>query len=185
MKLKYKTNFVGYFPVLRAIQLLLKNQGVTFTELGAYICFVAQADFDKRHPNYRIILRDDSELAKEWGCSISTVNRRRNELISKGLLIKKDGVTKVANFYLFEMEWAKIFAKLPQSTLQTLFAKEQEEVAKEEFFVAEMQKKQVQKGTQSFNVSSKGELGLSNEDIIDILSTSIDVDNDEREKNEK
>lgn len=173
MKLKYKTNFTGYLPILRGIQLLLKNNTLNFTQLGAYICFAAQADFDRRHTNYRVILRDDYELAKEWGCSPSTVNRRRKELIHKGLLKQEDGLTKISNFYMFEMEWVKIFAKLPLPTLQVLFTKTQEEVAKEEFVIAKMKEKQLQRDTQSFNTSSKGELRLSNQDISD---SNSDID---------
>jgi len=168
MKLKYKTNFVGYIPILRGIQLLLKNKTLNFTQLGAYLCFVAQADFDRKHKNFRIILRDDYELASEWNCSPSTVYRRRMELIKKGLLIEEDGVTKVTNFYMFELEWVKILAKLPLSTMQSLFTESQEEVAKEEFVIAEMHKKQDQKARQSSNNSSKGELGFSNTELKDL-----------------
>ena len=49
MKIKHKTNYVGYFPILRGIQLLLKNGVLSFAELGAYICFASQVDFDNRH----------------------------------------------------------------------------------------------------------------------------------------
>ncbi len=168
MKIKYKTNFSGYFAILRGIQLLLKNGTLNFTQLGAYICFVAQADFDERHPNFKVILRDDNELAKEWGCNAVTVYRNRKALIQKGLLIEEDGLTKVPNFFIFQIIWVKIFAKLPLTTLQTLFTKTQDDLAKEKFMIADMQRKQVQKQSQSSKVSSKGDLGLSDEEIDEI-----------------
>jgi len=168
MNIKYKTNFSGYLPILRGVQLLLKNKTLNFTQLGAYICFAMQADFDRRHKLHSVIIRDDYELAKELNCSSSTINRRRKELIKKGLLLEIDGMTKITNFYTFEMSWIKIFAKLPPSSLQLLFAQLSEDVEKMDFFVAEMHNKQDQKGSQSSNNSFKGELGLSDQDIKDM-----------------
>src|SRR3989344_4736658 len=131
MKIKYKANFKGYIPVLRSLQLLLKNKTLTFAQLGAYICFVAQADFDNKHRNYTVVVRDDYELAKEWSCSPSTVHRQRKELISKGLLYEEDGLTRIKNFALFELGWVKSsFAKLPPALVKSFFAKTLEESAK-------------------------------------------------------
>lgn len=186
MKLKYKTNFSGYLPILRGLLLLLKNHTLNFTQLGIYICLVSQVDFDDKHDNYKILIRDDAELAKEWGVDASTIYRHRRSLIKKGLFIERDGLTVLPNFHIFQLEWVKIFAKLPYSTLQTLFTELQEDIEKEQFFIAEVQKKQDQKDTQSFNVSSKGELSSSTkdnsyvneyEDIDNILS---EVDNENR-----
>lgn len=165
MKVHYKINFVGYIFVLRGILLLLREKDFGFTQLGAYIAFVMQADFDKRHPNYRIIIRDDKELSKAWGCSLSTVHRQRKTLIRLGLLEEKDGTTSVTNYYLFDKEFVRLFAKLSESTLKGLFATSHKEVEKKEYFIAEMQRRQPQKSDQSSNFPSKGELGLSDEDI--------------------
>lgn len=177
MKLRYDANFKGYFPILRGVQLLLKNQPLTFIQLGAYVCFVAQADFDRRHKNYGIIIRDDETLAKEWGYSSTTVYRNRKQLIKKGLLTEKDGLTRVTNFHMFDLEWVKLFAKQELTTLQTLFTKPQEEVAKEEFFIAELQKRKPQDTVQSSSISSKGELGLLQEEIVDIDEVMNSIDN--------
>lgn len=174
MKLKYNANFKGYFPILRGIQLLLKSLPLTLTQLGIYICFVAQADFDSRHKNYGIIIRDDETLAKGWGLSPTTVYRNRKQLIKKGLLTEIDGLTKVTNFYMFDLEWARLFGKQELSTLQTLFTKSQEEVAKEEFFIAELQKSKLQNTTQSSSISSKGELGLPNKEEIEDIESIIE-----------
>ncbi len=165
MKITYKPNFVGYISVLRGIQHLLNNPDFGFTQLGAYIAFVMQADFDRRHDNYRIIIRDDQVLAKAWGCSISTVHRRRKELIKLGLLTEKEGLTIVTNYHVFEREWIKIFAKFPTSIMKVLFATSQKQIENENYFIAEMQTRQPQKSDQSSNFPSKGELGLSDEDI--------------------
>ena len=70
---------------------------------------------------------------------------------------------------MFELEWVKVFAKLPVSTLQTLFAKEQDKVEEMDFFVAKMHDKQIQKGSQSSNFPFKGELGLSEQSIQDTI----------------
>jgi hypothetical protein len=166
MKIKFKANYSGYIPVLRAILYLLKDKTLNFTQLGAYIAFVMQADWYHKHQNYGLIIRDDYELAKEWGVSPSTVNRRRNELIEKGLLqVNADGITRVTNISIFELSMAKTYAKVTHPILQTFFAKTEDEVANEVQSIAEMLERQTQKGIQSSNISSKGELGSSNEDL--------------------
>lgn len=182
MKLRYDPNFKGYLPILRCIQLLLKNRPLTLAQLGAYICFVAQADFDRRHKNYGIIIRDDETLAKEWGFSPTTVYRNRKQLIKKGLLTERDGITRVTDFYMFDSDLVKLLAKQELSTLQALFTKPQEEVAKEEFLIAELQKRKPQNTTQSSNVSSKGELGLlPKEEIVDIDEVMNCIDNGKKD----
>lgn len=179
MKIEYKTNYNGYIPVLRAIQYLLKKKIITISQLGYYICFVSQADFDNRHLNYAVILRDDKELAKEWHCDISTIYRNRRLLINKGLLEQKNGLTLVTNYHAFELEWVKIFAKLPPATLQSLFIIPQEEIANNPIVIAQMQKNQPQTSTQSSNNSSKGQLGVSNFEDIDIDEISEEIEGEE------
>ncbi len=180
MKVNYKANFKGYTPILRGIQLLLKDKTLTLAQFGAYICFVFQADFDNTHNNYRVILRDDNELAKEWGCNPVTVYRKRKQLIAKGLLTERNGLTEVTNLFLFELEWVRVFVKFPLPILQTLFTKPQDEIAKEEYFIAEMQKRQPQNSPQSSNISFKGDLGLSKKDKYDVI-TDEDLDEIARE----
>lgn len=180
MKITYKANYAGYLVVLRAIQMLLKDGTLNFTQLGAFICFVAEADFDSRHPYYTVITRDDAELANAWGCNSSTVTRKRKELIRKGLLSSEDGLTKVTNFSLFELQWVKTYAKLKPTILQVLFAKTLSESAKEMEKIAIMQANQPQNDAQSFNISSKGELTSFDGDkeyIDSILDNEIDEEN--------
>lgn len=175
MKIKYEANFNGYFPVLRAIQLLLKSKKLNFSLLGAYICFISQADFDPKHANYTVITRDDYELSKKWGRSPSTVNRKRRELIDKGLLYEKDGLTRVKNFSMFELSWVKIYAKYPPSILESLFSLLLEEVAKIIEDIAETPNNQPQNSTQSFMVPSKGGLSLSDEEMERQLKDILDL----------
>lgn len=176
MKIKYKTNFAGYIPVLRSIQLLLKDHMLTFTQLGAFICFVSQADFDHRHPHYTVIIRDDYQLAEEWGCSPSTVHRRRKELIDKGLLNEKDGMTRVTNFTLFQLDWVKSpYAKLPPTIVKSFYAKSIEEVAKDVDSIAQTLETLPQEPPQSSNVPFKGNVRFSNSEYIDndLVSSEI------------
>lgn len=137
MKLKYRTNFSGYVCILRAVQLFLKDKTLNFTQLGAYLCFITQVDFDSRHPYYRVILRDDDELATEWGCSPTTVFRNRKYLISKGLLIEKEGHTEIPNFYVFELKLAQSLAKLPATFIKTFFTKTEDEITEFASSIAE------------------------------------------------
>jgi hypothetical protein len=166
---RYKTNFNGYLPILRSIQHLLKDNSLNFSQLGAFICFVAQADWDKRHIHYTTIIRDDTELAREWGCSLSTVNRKRKELIKLGLLLEEDGLTKITNLQLFELDFIKKCAKIPPTITKTFFAKKNGEVALIVETLAETQANQLQNNPQSSNVSFKDNLGLSDKEIEDIM----------------
>lgn len=145
MKIDYKTNFKGYFVLHRSFQYLLKSKKINFNQLGALICFVSQADFDKRHKNYGVLLRDDNELATEWSCDSSTIYRNRKILIKKGLLIERDGFTVIPNFILFELEWVKILANLPSSILQNVFVNPKEGIANMQEIIAEMQSARGQK----------------------------------------
>lgn len=176
MKIKYKTNFKGFVPVLRSIQLLLQDGTLNFTQLGAYVCFVSQADFDSKHSYYTVLIRDDYELAKAWGCSPSTVNRRRNELIQKGLLYEIDGVTRVTNFSLFEYSMIKTYAKVEPQLLKTFFAITIDEVAKKIESVAKMVNTQPQNTPQSFSDPSKEDISLSTTD------DNVVIDYDEVDK---
>jgi len=165
MKINYKSNSSGYFIILRALQSLFKSKGLNFTQFGAYICFISQVDFDAKHKNYGLITRDDQELAKEWNCSETTVFRNRKELINKGLLLYENGQTKVPNYYIFELKWAKVLVKIPITHLQDIISNPQDNMAELQSFIAKMEELQGQNGTQSFNVSSKSDLSFTLEDL--------------------
>ena len=165
MKIKYKTNFAGYFTVLRAIQYLLKEKTLNLTQLGAYICLVAQADHDPRHKLYGVILRDDGEIAKELGIDKTTIYLHRKEFIRKGLLVEDNGHTKVPNYYIFELKWVKGLAKAPDKYLQRLIEDPQRVIEDLQSLIEKIQQSQLQKQPQSSSVSSKSNLSSSNEDL--------------------
>ncbi len=156
MKVTFPVNYSGYISVLRSVLLLVKANILTLPQLGPYICFVMQADFDVRHGRYRIILRDDEQLANEFGVDPSTIYRYRKAFIKAGLLVEENGLTKVPNYYMFELDKVNKLAKLPVSQLQELFAKPQENFADIEQLIANSQTIQPAITVQSFNVPSKG-----------------------------
>lgn len=174
MKIEYKTNFAGYFTVLRAIQYLLKDKTLNLTLLGAYICLVAQADHDPRHKLYGVILRDDEEIANELGLDKTTIFNHRKKLIRKGLLVEDNGYTKVPNFYIFEHKWIKGLVKAPVRFLQRLIEDSQREIEDLPELIEKIQQAQLQNKPQSFSVSSKGDLSSSN-DYIGIDDSDKDL----------
>lgn len=158
MKKNYKTNFAGYFPFLRATLYLLKNKTLNLTQLGAYVCLIAQADHDFRHEQYGVILRDDVEIAKALGLDKTTIFIHRKGLIKKGLLVNVNGLTKVPNFYLFDLRWTKGLVKAPYRFLQHLIENPQREIEDLQELIEKIQQAQLQIRPQSFNVPSKGNL---------------------------
>lgn len=171
MKIKYKTKFGGYVPLLRATFYLIKNKTLSFAQFGAYIFLISQVDFDRRHKTYGVIIRDDYEIASELGCDSTTIYNQRKILIKKGLLQEKDGVTSVPNFYLFESEWVKLLSKLPPELFQELFVKPQGGIEQLQKVIEKTQSSQLQKQPQSFNISSKDNLSSSQDIQDDDLDT--------------
>lgn len=180
MKIVHKANFKGYITILRSIQYLLKDKTINFTQLGAFISFAAQADWDSRHPHYSVIIRDDAELAREWGCSVTTVSRKRKELIKIGVLYEKDGLTRIKNFSMFELKWLKTLANVPPTITKTFYAMTLDEVAESVDSIAKMHQVPPQNDTQSSNGPSKGELSSSDEDV-DVLNDYSDEESEENE----
>lgn len=156
MKVTYPINYSGYVPILRSILLLVKGGTLSLSQLGLYICFIMQADFDIRHDRYRTILRDDKQLADEFGINLTTVWRGRKEFIKTGLLREEKGITKAPNYFMFELEKVKKLTKLPISKLHELFAYPRENFAEIEQFIANMQTDQPAIAPQSSIGPSKG-----------------------------
>ena len=142
MKITYPINYSGYIPFLRRVMLLVKNRVISLQELGPYICFVMQADFDPRHRNYRVILRDDHQIAKELNISPTTAYRYRKTLIEAGLLKQEGSLTKVTNFKIFELEPVKRIAKIPHINPEDLFLTEEENFGDIEDFIANLKRNQ-------------------------------------------
>lgn len=134
MKIEYKTTYGGYLTILRSIQKLLGSKTLNFSSLGAYICFVMQADWDKRHPlTYGAITRSDKELSIAFGCDPSTINRQRKGLVRSGLLEISNNITYIKNLEIFEI--GNIKAVLQKKCVNTheFFLKSQSFVAKKLF----------------------------------------------------
>lgn len=171
MRIHYETNFAGYFTVLRAIQYLLKNKTLNLTQLGAYFCFVAQADYDSRHKLYGVITRDDEEIATKLGLDKTTIYHHRKQLIEKGLLVEENGLTKVPNFYIFEHKWVKGLVKAPVRYLQHLIENPQRVIENLQELIEKIQQAQLQNKPQSSSVSSKSNLSsfdTSSQEELDI-----------------
>lgn len=133
MKIKSKPSLKGYITLHRSIQTLLKDNIFDFTMFGAYIGFVLQADWDKKHPNYGCLLKTDSEIAGEWGVNPTTVWRKKNALVTKGFLnIRTDGLVHVTHINFFDHKFNQLVAPIPFSPMQEVSAKQQEEVAEEQ-----------------------------------------------------
>lgn len=180
MKINYKINFAGYFTVLRAIQYLLKDKTLNLTQLGAYICLVAQADYDSRHPLYGVITRDDNEIATELGLDKTTIYLHRKNLIAKDLLVEENGLTKVPNFYIFEHKWVKGLAKAPVRFLQHLIENPQRVIENLQELIGKIQQVQLQNKPQSSSVSSKSNLS-SSDNYLDLDEIDKFLSNQDKE----
>lgn len=141
MKITYPINYSGYVPLLRRVMLLVRANILSLPQLGTYIYFVMQADFDPRHRNYRVILRDDQQLAKELHLSPTTIYRHRKELIKSGLLKEENGLTKITNYRIFELETVKRVAKIPHVNPEDLFLTPEEDFEIFEDFIANLKEK--------------------------------------------
>lgn len=129
MNRKYKPQSKGYLIAHRSLQGLLVNPDMNFSVIGAYLFFSFQADWDKRHEYYRAITPNDSDLAKLWSCSESTVNRNRKKLIKLGLLEVKDRITYIRNLDLFNIHTIKALKGVDISNLHIYYSKSETELA--------------------------------------------------------
>lgn len=139
MNKKYKPKDKGYLVTLRSVQNLLKDKQLNFASLGAYILFSFQADWDRRHPNYRAILLSDKELSVLWSYNESTVFRARKHLTSLGLLEEKDGTTYIKNLSMFDINTIKALVKHKIADVHTYYAKSETELAETLFGYEKMQ----------------------------------------------
>lgn len=129
MNISYNIKSKGYMPVHRSIQKLLTNSNMSFSMIGAYICFSFQADWDRRHEHYRAILPNDNVLAQEWCCDESTINRNKKKLLDLGLLESKNGIVYVKNLDMFNIHTIKTFKKLTIADMHLYYAKSELELA--------------------------------------------------------
>lgn len=140
IKVTYPINYSGYIPLLRRVLLLLKANILSLSELGTYIYFVMQADFDKTHSKYRVILRDDQQIADELGISSTTIYRHRKKLIKAGLLQEDGWYTKVTNYQIFKRETVNRISTIPYIKSEDLFLTPEEDFENFEDFIANLKK---------------------------------------------
>ena len=147
MKNKYDIKAKGYLVVIREIQLLLKKKRFSFTTLGAYLSFVFQADWDRRHKYYKAILPSDKQLAEFWNCNESSVYRNRKKLIKLNLFEEMNGITYIKNLDMFNFGTVKTLAKKETKIdkLHTYFAKSEMELAETMFEFEKMQETQAER----------------------------------------
>jgi hypothetical protein len=176
MKLIQK-QYKGYICLPRAVLLIFMTNGaINFGALGSYITFASECDWDKKHATFACLTKPDDYLASKWGCNISTIWRQKNRLLELGLMEKNDiGYLRMKYFEWFEAATAKRLAKISIADSKDLIAKVQELIAEPHKNSADLQEYSGQKDTQSFNVSSKSNLGVISEDIDSGLSKE-DID---------
>lgn len=168
--------YKGFLVLPRAVLLPFLRYPPQFLDFGAFIAFVSECDWDKRHSNYATIKKSDAELALRWSCDAATVWRYKQRLIKLGLLIKDGKILKVKHFEWFDMAIAYKLAKHPLATTQDLFAISQDIVANTQGNIARVQDNQGQNKPQSSNVSFKGNIGVSNDEYRDVGNEDVDPD---------
>lgn len=154
--------YKGYIVIPRGIILPFLGKPPRILEFGAFIAIVSECDWDRRHNTYGCLTKTDLQLATRWGCSIATVWRYKQKLIAMRLLVPQDKLLRVKYFEWFEVAVVKQIAKVPLTNVQDLFAISQKIIANLHEDIAKVQDEQGKNSVQSFNVSSKGNLGLSN-----------------------
>jgi len=169
MNLKKETSLKGYLVLMRNAFNLISNKQLTFTQFGAYLYFVSQADWSKQTGHkYSCIIRDDETMAGLLKVSQSTIWRQRTALVKRGMLVEREGLTWVKNMSLFEINTVKAVIKSQLANTHEYFAKTEEELAKKLFNNAETQEDQPQNNRQSSEFPYKSRLDVFNEDDIDI-----------------
>lgn len=121
MNIKYKMNFKGYIPVPRGVLHLIRDGKMTFNELGFFICLVMQADYDQRHPNYKLVLRDDKELSKNLNCNQATIFRNRKKLAKIGVVLCRQGNTQITNIEMFTTKGIREYIREELSIISDSF----------------------------------------------------------------
>lgn len=183
MRIEYKTNYSGFLVVFRAVLFLVRDKKLNLTQLGAYFIFITQASYDERHKqHYTAIIRSDQEIAKELGISYDTIHKHRKSLINLGLLVEKNGITYVPNFYLFKLHWSFILVKLLPEYLRLLFVNPPsgiDDIPKE---LVKMQEDRTQNKRKGSNSSSNEDSTSSEENTEDELREyfkEVDIETDD------
>lgn len=168
--------YKGYFPFLRAVILLFKTKKeINFNLLGSYLAFLIEADWDFKHLKYKYIEATDEELAEKWGCSLTTIWRKKKDLEQLGLLSKgRRKMTVVKHFELFERDVVNNLANVPFSNKDSFISVAEKEILKFHGKISKMKEKRVQEGLQSFKFSSKRDLSFPDSDNEIISDEDLD-----------
>lgn len=174
MKRIYKPNYKGFLILPRAIQFFFQNTALRPSDLGYFISFITQLDFDPRHELYTVLLRDDSQLATMWNVHQTTVSRQKKDLIEKGFLQQDQRGYLTSNLLpLFLSKNSSILASLSETQMKAIFTNHQEspeelvnKIAKMHFYPNKETVKKKYKDPKS-RFSSKSDLSQSvhDEDI--------------------
>lgn len=162
-KMEHKP-YKGYIVIPRGMVLPFLKNLLRPHEFGVFIIIAIECDWDRHHSTYGCLTKSDGELASRWGCDISTVWRYKKKLLKMGFLVHQDNLVRVKYFEWFEAPFVRQLAKIPIATMQELIAKTQELIADMQGNIAYTQHSQGQNRSQSFNVSSKGNLRVSNDE---------------------
>lgn len=154
--------YKGYVCLPKAIMLFFqRNKALDFDGLGSFMAFAIECDWDRRHPTYGLIVKPFEYLARKWHCNPSTVYRKRDKLVSLGLLKQEEnGYTRLKYIEWLEPFISKELGKVEFADSQSLIAKTQELIADVQDKVADVQTIQDQYKPQSFNVSSKDNISV-------------------------
>lgn len=170
--------YKGYVYFIRAIMLLFQNnKALDFDGLGTFIAFALECDWDRKHPTYGLLVKPFDYLAEKWHCNPSTVYRKRDKLISLGLLRhEENGYVRLKYIEWFDPSISKELAAIEFADSQSLVAKTQELIANMQDKVADMQTDQAQYKPQSFNVSSKDNISVISSHAEDESFSDEEID---------
>jgi len=153
--------YKGYLHFPRALLLVFKIESLDFGLLGAFIAFSTECDWDRHHDTYGCLTKPDEYLARKWGCNLTTVWRKKQQLLKRGCFeITKQGYYKLNYIEWFEPLIAKQLAKLALSTSQELIAKTQEIIANTNWNIADVQTTPSQNTDKSFKFPFKGNISV-------------------------
>ena len=167
MKNNIDVNISGYIALPRALLCYKKKNNLSFSEFCVYLCLIMQADFDKRHKRYGVIIREDAKIAELLNCDKTTIYKQKKKLLAKGFIRKEHDYYCINNFDVFDPSFLKEIIQLTDESLQKVFADPQQNIAKllfDEPNIIVKKSKHKNKGSKfSFNSS----LSVSDEEHMD------------------
>lgn len=180
-----RVNYHGYLALSRHSKLVLHDLGHLY--FGIYMGLIQEAVWDRAKEDFGYIVATNKELEKLFGADESTISRHIKALSQKGYVVKTKGKVKIIDFPLFEISIVRKLAKMDFASMQELRATVQELNAKVQEDIASLHDNQLHNTSQSFNVSSKVDLGLSqdsSEEKIDLEEIDKGIEQMRKERGE-